>query len=68
MDPETVVQSEVSQREKNKDRTSTHRSGVEINGRDDLTSKTDTETQTQRTNMWMPRGETGAGDELGDWD
>ena len=61
MDPETVIQSEVSQEEKNKGHTSARIHGVELHGTDDLTCKRETGTQMWRTNMWMPRGDTGGG-------
>ena len=38
-----------------------------INGIDDIICKAETETQTQRTNAWIPRGKPGW-DELGGWD
>ena len=47
MDLETVIQSEVSQKEKNKYRILTHICG--------------TQTQMWRTNVWTPRGESGGG-------
>ena len=66
MDLETVIQSEVSQKEKNKYCILTHnvesRKIVQVN----LFAK-QKQTQTYRTNIWIPRGEEGA-DELGDWD
>ena len=39
MDLETVIQSEVSQQEENKDRTSARINGVELHGTDDLTKQ-----------------------------
>ena len=56
MDLESVIQSEVSQKEKNKYRILTHIYGIQKNGIDDLIYKTEIETQTQRTNVWTPRG------------
>ena len=42
---------------------------IQENGTDDLTCKTEIETQTQRTNIWTPRGaEKWECDEFGDWD
>ena len=64
---ETVTQSEVSQKEKNKYCILMHICGIQKNCVDDLIGKAEIETQTQRTNIWTPRGE-GGGDELGDWD
>ena len=45
-----------------------HICGIQKNGIDDLICKTETETQTQRTNIWTPSGEEVGWDELGDWD
>ena len=68
MDLETVIQSEVSQKEKNKYRILMHICGIEKNGTDELICKAEIETQMYRTHIWTPRGETGGWDELGDWD
>ena len=72
MDLETVIQSEVSQKEKNKYHILTHICGTQKNGTDELVCKAEIETQMQRTNIWTPRGESGGcgwwWDELGDWD
>ena len=57
MDLETVIQSEVSQKEKNKYRILTHTCGIWKNGIDDLICKAEIETQTQGTDVWIPRGE-----------
>ena len=72
MDLETVIQSEVSQKEKNKYHILTHVCGIQKNGTDELVCKAEIETQMQRTNIWTPRGESGVvgwwwWDELGDW-
>ena len=40
---------------------------LERKGRGDLICKAETETQTQRTRAWTPRGK-GEWDGLGDWD
>ena len=74
MDLETVIQSEVSQKEKNKYCILKHICGTQKNGTDEPVCKAEIETQEQRTNLWTPRGESGRGgslgcwDELGDWD
>ena len=71
MDPETVTQSEVRQKEKNKYRILTHICGIQKNGTGEPVYKAEIETQMQRTNVWTPRGESSGGwgwDELGDWD
>ena len=61
MDLETVIQSEVSQKEKNKYRILTHVCGIQKNGTDELACKAEIETQMQRTNVWTPRGKNGVG-------
>ena len=69
MDLETVIQSEVSQKEKNKYRVLMHTCETQKNGTDELVCKAEIETQIQRTNVWTSSGEGGGGcDELGDWD
>ena len=68
MDLETVIQSEVSQKEKNKYRILTHVRGIQKNGTDEPICKAEIETQTQRINIWTPRGGKEEWDELGDWD
>ena len=64
IDLETVIQSEVSQKEKNKYRIISLICGIQKNGTDKLICKAEIETEMQTTNLWIPRG----WDELGDWD
>ena len=59
MDLETVIQSEVSQKEENKYRILTHIFGIQKNGTDEPVCKAEIETQMQRTNVWTPAGESG---------
>ena len=59
LDLETVIQSEVSQKEKNKYRLLTHVCGIQKNGTDEPVCKAEIETQMQRTNIWTPKGESG---------
>ena len=61
MDLETVIQSEISQKGKNKYRILTHICGIQKNGTDEPVCKAEIETQMQRTNIWTPRGESGGG-------
>ena len=61
MDLETVIQSEVSQKEKNKYCILTHICVIQKNGTDELVCKAEIETQMQRTNVWTPRRESGVG-------
>ena len=69
MDLETIIQSEVSQKEKNKYCILTHICGIQKNGTGEPVCKAEIATQMQRTNVWTPRGESGqGGDELGAWD
>ena len=42
--------------------------GIQKNGIDGLICKAEVETQTYRTNVWIPREGKGGWDELGDWD
>ena len=49
MDLESVIQSEVSQKKKNKYHILMHICGIQKNGTDDLICKAETETQMQRT-------------------
>ena len=67
MDLETVIQSEVSQKEKNKLCILTHIHRIQKNGIADLICEAEIDTQTQRTNVWTPVGERGW-DGLGYWD
>ena len=63
MDPETVIQSEVSQKEKNKC-VLIHIWESRKNGIDELICKAEIEAQTQRTNVWLPRRKGGSGMDL----
>ena len=65
VDLETVIQSEVSQKAKNKYRILTHVCGTQKNGTDEPVCSTEIETQMQRTNVWTPRGESHGGGEDG---
>ena len=64
MDLETVIQSEVSQKEK-KYRILTHICGIQKNGTNEPVCKAEIETQMQRTNVWTPRGESRGEGEVG---
>ena len=59
MDLATFIQSEVSQKEKNKYRILMHVCGIQKNGTDEPFYKAEIETQVQRTNVWTPREESG---------
>ena len=60
MDLETVIQTKISQEEKNKNKNKYHISiymcGIQKNGMDESICKAEMETQTQRTNVWTPSG------------
>ena len=58
---QTVIQNEVSQKEKNKYHILTHICGIQKNGTDEPVCKAEVETQMQRTKVWTPRGESGVG-------
>ena len=66
MDLEIIIQSEVSQKEKNNYYILTHTCGVQKNGTDELICQTEIETEVKNKHMdtW---GKAGA-IELGDWD
>ena len=68
MDLETVIQSEVSQKEKNKYHILMHICGIQKNSIDELVCKAEIETQMQRTNVWTPREESGGGVGGMNWD
>ena len=51
MDLETVIYSELSQKEKNKYRILTHICGIQKNGTDEPVCKAEIETQMERTNV-----------------
>ena len=57
VDLETVLQSEVSQKEKHKHHIVTHTYGIQKTGTDASICKAEIETQMQRTSVWTPRGE-----------
>ena len=67
MDVKSVIQSEVSQKDKEKCHILVHICGIQKNGTDDLLCKTEIETEMQRTNVWTPRREGRKWDELEDW-
>ena len=70
MDLESVTQSEVSQKEKNKYRILAHVCGIQKNGTGEPICRVGIETQTQRIDVWTlggwGRGD-GGWDELGNW-
>ena len=57
MDPETVIQSEISQKEKNQYHILVPIGGIQKKGTDEPISRAGIETQTQRTDMWTQRGQ-----------
>ena len=67
MNLETVIQSEVSQKEKNKYRILTHTCGIQKNGTDESVCRAERDSQTWKTNVWLPKGK-GGRDKLGIWD
>ena len=67
IDLETVLQSKVSQKEKNKYHILMHICALQKNGTDELICKAEIATQMQRTNVWTKKGK-GVWDDLGDGD
>ena len=61
MDLETIIQDEVSQKEKTRYCISMHICGIYKSGTDEPICKAEIETQTQRTNTWTPRGKKRSG-------
>ena len=61
MDLETVIQSEVSQKQRNKYRILMHICGTQKNGTDEPVCRAEIETKMQRTNVWTPKGESCGG-------
>ena len=59
MNPEPVIQSEVSQKEKNKYRILTHIYGIQENGIDEPICREGMETQMQRMDLWTQGGRRG---------
>ena len=60
MDLQTIIQSEVSQKEKNKYHTLTHICGIQKNGTDDSVCKAEIR-DTDVENFWTPSGASGGG-------
>ena len=67
MDLQIVIQSEVSQKEKDKYRTISLICRIQKNGTDELICKAETESQMQKQTYGYQVGKRGQ-DELGDWD
>ena len=61
LDGPRVCHTERSHKEKNQHWILTHICGIERNGTDDLICKAKIETQTERTNAWLPWGMEGVG-------
>ena len=55
MDLETVIQSEVSQKEKNQYSILMHTQRIQKNARDKSICKVEIKTQAERTNIWPPK-------------
>ena len=65
---EITILSEVSQTEKDKQQKMSLICGILKNGADELVYRTETDSQTQRAGLWLPRQKGGERDELGGWD
>ena len=57
MDLEIVTPSEISQTEKDRYRIVSVICGIQKNGTDELICKAEIESQMQKTNLWLPKGE-----------
>ena len=69
MDSEIVILSEVCETEKDKYHMTSLICGILKKGTNELTYKTETESQMQKTNLRLPKGKAGGGwDKMGDWD
>ena len=66
MDLETVIQTEVSQKEKDKYHIISLICGIEKNSTDELISRAEIESQMSRTKLWLPSGEWEKWGKLGD--
>ena len=67
MDLEIIILSEVSQTEKNKYHMTFLICGIQKNDTNELIYKTEIDSQTQKANLWLPKGKQGR-DKLGVWD
>ena len=56
MDLEIIILSEVSQTDKEKCHMISHICGIQKNDINELIYKTETDAQTQKTNLWLPKG------------
>ena len=68
MDLEIIIPSEVSQTEKAKYHMISFICGTHINDTNELIYKTETNSQTQKRNLWLLRGKGVGTDKLGVWD
>ena len=62
-----IILSEVSQTDKDKDMLSLT-CGVLKNDTNELIYKTEIDSQTQKANLWLPKGKSGGRNKLGVWD
>ena len=68
LDPETIIQREVSQTEKDKYHMISLICGIYKNDTHELIQRTKIDSQTQKTNLWLPIGKGRGRDKLGDQD
>ena len=68
MDLEIVILSEVSQTEKDKYHMISRICRILKNDTDELIYETGIDSQTQKTNLWLPKGKARRRDKLGVWD
>ena len=68
MDLEIIIPSEVSQKEKHEYHMMSLTCGILQNDTSELIYKTEIDSQTEKTNLWLPKGKGGGRDKLGVWD
>ena len=67
MDLEMIILSEVNQTEKDKYDIA-YMLSLKKYDTNELINKTEAHSQTQKTNLWLPKGQSGGRDKLGVWD
>ena len=67
MDLEIIILSELSQTEKDKYHIISLICGIKKSDTNELIYKTETDSQTLKTNLWLPKGKGGGGDKFRIW-
>ena len=68
MDLEIIILSEISQTETDKYHDITYRQNLKKKDTNEFIYKSETNSQTQRTDLWLPNGKGGGRDKSGGWD